>query len=44
LEEVSVHAGREVLMEVHDNNALIVGKPQGILGHLLLVWTAEFPW
>ncbi len=26
-------AGHEVLMEVHDNDALIVGDPLGILGH-----------
>jgi hypothetical protein len=32
LEEVSVHAGHESLMEVDDNRALIVGDPQGILG------------
>jgi len=32
LEEVAVHARRKVLMEVDDNNALIVGDPQGILG------------
>jgi hypothetical protein len=32
LEEVAVHAGREVLMEVDDRAALIVGDLQGILG------------
>ncbi len=31
LEEVAMHAGHEVLMEVGDNNMLIVGDPQGIL-------------
>ncbi len=30
MEEVAVHAGREVLMEVDDNILLIVGDPQGI--------------
>jgi hypothetical protein len=31
LEEVAVHAGHEVLMEVNDNISLITGDPQGIL-------------
>jgi hypothetical protein len=31
LEEVIVRASHEVLMEVDDNCALIVGNPQGIL-------------
>jgi hypothetical protein len=30
LEEVSVHAGYEVLMEVYSNSSLIVIDPQGI--------------
>jgi hypothetical protein len=32
LEEVIVQAGNEVLTEADDNNALIVGDRQGILG------------
>jgi hypothetical protein len=40
LEEVAMHAAHKVLMEVDDNNALIVGDPQGILdqklGHCLI--------
>jgi hypothetical protein len=30
-----LRAGHEVLMEVDDNSALIVGDPQGILGQQL---------
>jgi hypothetical protein len=32
LEEVAVHAGHQVLMEVDDNSVLIVGDPHGIKG------------
>ncbi len=32
LEEVTVHIGHEVLVEVDDHSALIVGDPWGILG------------
>jgi len=32
LEEVSVRAGHDAMMEVDDNSVLIVGDPQGILG------------
>jgi hypothetical protein len=32
LEEVAVRAGHEVLLEVDDHSALIVGDPRGILG------------
>jgi len=32
LEEVAVHAGHQVLMEVDGKSALIVGDPQGIKG------------
>ncbi len=35
LEEVSVHAGSKVLMEVNDNSALIVDDPQRILDQQL---------
>jgi hypothetical protein len=35
LEKVTVCAGHEVLMEVHDNFLLIVGDPQGILDEQL---------
>jgi hypothetical protein len=34
-EDVTVCAGREVLMEVDNNSALIVGNPKGILGQQL---------
>jgi hypothetical protein len=30
--EVAVRAGHDILMEVDDNNALIVGTTQGIFG------------
>ncbi len=35
IEEVTVHAGQEVLMEVDDNSLLIVGNLQVILGQQL---------
>ncbi len=35
LEDVAVHAGRKVLMEVDKNSVRIVGNPQGILGQQL---------
>jgi hypothetical protein len=35
LEEVTVNASHEVLMEVDDNMSLIVGDPQGILDQQL---------
>ncbi len=35
LEDVTVRAGRKVLMEVDDKSALIVGNLQGILGQQL---------
>jgi hypothetical protein len=35
LEEVAVHYGLEVLMEIDDNNALTVDGPQGILDQQL---------
>ncbi len=35
MEEVEVPAGREVLVDVDDNSALIVGNPRGILGQQL---------
>jgi hypothetical protein len=35
MEEIMVHAGHKVQMEVDDNSALIVGDPQGILGEQL---------
>jgi hypothetical protein len=35
LEEVAVRAGHEVLMDVKNNCALIVGDPQGILNYQL---------
>jgi hypothetical protein len=31
LEEVAMHAGRKVFMEINDSISLIVGDPQGIL-------------
>ncbi len=31
VEEVAVHASHEVLLEVDDNSALIVGNPGGII-------------
>ncbi len=35
LEEVTVHAAHEVLMEVDNANALIVGDLQGVVGRQL---------
>ncbi len=35
LEEVTVHAGHKVLMEVDDNTLLIIGNPRGILDQQL---------
>jgi hypothetical protein len=35
LEEVTMHAGDQVLGEVEDNSALIVGNLQAILGQKL---------
>jgi hypothetical protein len=35
LEEVTEHAGREVLGELDNTSALIVGNPCGILGQQL---------
>jgi len=35
MEEVAVHGGRKVLMEVDDNILMIVGDPRGILDEQL---------
>jgi hypothetical protein len=35
MEEIMVHAGHKIQMEVDENSVLIVGNPQGILGEQL---------
>jgi hypothetical protein len=34
LEDITVHAGRKVLIEIDDTNALILGNPLGILASI----------
>jgi hypothetical protein len=41
-EEVAVHAGREVLMEVDDNSAQIVDDPKGIVDQEIRPHTIYF--